>query len=650
MSSEYETPESRVPRAAAAAARPAPPAGSRCRRGARVTKSATRYGKAEFLPRGGREGTALCLSGGGYRAALFHLGALRRLNELGILAQVDTLTSVSGGTSSPPSSQRTSSASRTRGPSPAGSSRAGRRTIAKPMRTSRGTTSGPELHFAAYHPFRWLDRNAAIRARSRHDTRKGLRRTPGRAARRPRFVICAWDMRSRGQWVFDYPGRDRLSCRGLLRAHGEMDARSGSGGFIVLSRAVPGDAGPRRSRAAARRKYAVARTVSGCVRSDGPFGRRRLRRPWDRAGLAPTTRWCSSPTPRPHCPWIRRCVRSGARFAMPSPCSAGGRGAQAVASCELHPRRHGRRVLERRQQALALRARPRPARLLRRLRRAVSLAGADRGSTCYSEGEIAVLERPRLPDRRDRGISRRDPSSRPRLRGLRSRVRTGWTGARGRARSRTASGRDSSPADYECRRYSPVSATSGPSGAAAPFPACVPARDLASALRRRRRRVGIRGGDRGVAPRPRRQAGVPARARPRDPARRVSGHGARGPRGDAGGPSPRPHRPAHGALRLPPERRHQRVRGLRARRHLAGQRERRAETRAARTRRPGLAGRRCARTARACKRVRARGRDAEAGPLPGRGGPQARGPRAVRGGPRRPLRAAADRRELRCEG
>jgi len=40
---------------------------------------------------------ALCLSGGGYRASLFHLGALRRLNELGILGRVDTLTSVSGG-------------------------------------------------------------------------------------------------------------------------------------------------------------------------------------------------------------------------------------------------------------------------------------------------------------------------------------------------------------------------------------------------------------------------------------------------------------------------------------------------------------------------------------------------------------------------
>ena len=42
-------------------------------------------------------GLALCLSGGGFRAVLFHLGALRRLNELGLLAKVDTLSATSGG-------------------------------------------------------------------------------------------------------------------------------------------------------------------------------------------------------------------------------------------------------------------------------------------------------------------------------------------------------------------------------------------------------------------------------------------------------------------------------------------------------------------------------------------------------------------------
>src|SRR4051794_34114719 len=40
---------------------------------------------------------ALCLSGGGYRAALFHLGVIRRLNELGTLGHVETISAVSGG-------------------------------------------------------------------------------------------------------------------------------------------------------------------------------------------------------------------------------------------------------------------------------------------------------------------------------------------------------------------------------------------------------------------------------------------------------------------------------------------------------------------------------------------------------------------------
>jgi NTE family protein len=42
-------------------------------------------------------GIALCLSGGGYRAMLFHLGALWRLNQLGYLPRLDRLSSVSGG-------------------------------------------------------------------------------------------------------------------------------------------------------------------------------------------------------------------------------------------------------------------------------------------------------------------------------------------------------------------------------------------------------------------------------------------------------------------------------------------------------------------------------------------------------------------------
>src|SRR5436309_12942405 len=52
---------------------------------------------ARAEPEQHRSGVGLCLSGGGYRAALFHLGAVRRLNELGVLSKISTISSVSGG-------------------------------------------------------------------------------------------------------------------------------------------------------------------------------------------------------------------------------------------------------------------------------------------------------------------------------------------------------------------------------------------------------------------------------------------------------------------------------------------------------------------------------------------------------------------------
>ena len=51
------------------------------------------------LEKSKRQGIGLCLSGGGYRATLFHMGALRRLNECGVLTREDfrSVCSVSGG-------------------------------------------------------------------------------------------------------------------------------------------------------------------------------------------------------------------------------------------------------------------------------------------------------------------------------------------------------------------------------------------------------------------------------------------------------------------------------------------------------------------------------------------------------------------------
>jgi hypothetical protein len=53
---------------------------------------------AASSPAGGPSpGIALCLSGGGYRAIIFHVGALLRLNQLGFLKKLARVSSVSGG-------------------------------------------------------------------------------------------------------------------------------------------------------------------------------------------------------------------------------------------------------------------------------------------------------------------------------------------------------------------------------------------------------------------------------------------------------------------------------------------------------------------------------------------------------------------------
>ena len=39
----------------------------------------------------------LSLSGGGYRAAAYHIGTLKKLDELGLLEKLDVISTVSGG-------------------------------------------------------------------------------------------------------------------------------------------------------------------------------------------------------------------------------------------------------------------------------------------------------------------------------------------------------------------------------------------------------------------------------------------------------------------------------------------------------------------------------------------------------------------------
>lgn len=58
----------------------------------------SRHAAQKYLPEPQRgRGLALCLSGVGLRAALFHVGAIGRLNELGILSRVASISAVGGG-------------------------------------------------------------------------------------------------------------------------------------------------------------------------------------------------------------------------------------------------------------------------------------------------------------------------------------------------------------------------------------------------------------------------------------------------------------------------------------------------------------------------------------------------------------------------
>jgi NTE family protein len=59
--------------------------------------AATMSSPVEESSPAGRSGIGICLSGGGFRASLFHLGALRRMHELGILQKARWISAVSGG-------------------------------------------------------------------------------------------------------------------------------------------------------------------------------------------------------------------------------------------------------------------------------------------------------------------------------------------------------------------------------------------------------------------------------------------------------------------------------------------------------------------------------------------------------------------------
>lgn len=151
----------------------------------------------------------LCLSGGGYRAALFHLGALRRLHELGVLSKIDTFTSVSGGSIVLAQLARHRRNLGEAWPAPGERVPGFEEGVARPMRAFAQTDIRTGSVLRALDPRRWRDENAGVDALAEHYARGPAPGLLAELPARPRFVFCATDLRFRAQWVFD-AGRRRV--------------------------------------------------------------------------------------------------------------------------------------------------------------------------------------------------------------------------------------------------------------------------------------------------------------------------------------------------------------------------------------------------------------------------------------------------------
>ena len=271
------------------------------------------------LPKASAQGTALCLSGGGYRAALFHLGALRRLNELGPARPRSTRSRRSrAGASWPRSSRRYR---RKLGNAwPAGEPVAGfDEGVAEPMRAlhadehPHARACSARLHAEELVP----PERATRRARARGTRTGPAPGTLGELPEQPRFVFCATDMR-----VPRAVGLRRGPARIGTRRPDVAARPTGRSRARPPRRRAPGRSADARSRRCELGSY------DGPTRSARPSStsrRRDLRQPRPRAGLA-----------RPR---GRARLRRGARRSRPIPRSRRASGTRCATSSSCSSRR-----------------------------------------------------------------------------------------------------------------------------------------------------------------------------------------------------------------------------------------------------------------------------------------------------------------------
>ena len=153
-----------------------------------------------YLPERRRQGIGLCLSGGGFRATLFHLGALRRLDELAILHRVKTISSVSGGSLM---TLVLADAIRKIGGALTGPFANFDTQVAKPTYDLTTSNFRGRMLRRRLNPINWIRGREIVDHMAtllEHDTSK-LRL--GELPTAPNFVFCATDMAFGVNWVFE---------------------------------------------------------------------------------------------------------------------------------------------------------------------------------------------------------------------------------------------------------------------------------------------------------------------------------------------------------------------------------------------------------------------------------------------------------------
>jgi NTE family protein len=163
-------------------------------------------------PASARHGSALCLSGGGYRAALFHLGAVRRLDELGILAALTTISGVSGGSIL----ANLLADPRLEVPPDGGSVGGLDELVAQPLRQLASRNIRTSALLAKARPRSWATPDAAIRALADElVTAVPWWSAPlgERAPGPPHVITGATEIGYGVDWVFEDPSAGRLGGR-----------------------------------------------------------------------------------------------------------------------------------------------------------------------------------------------------------------------------------------------------------------------------------------------------------------------------------------------------------------------------------------------------------------------------------------------------